>query len=354
MAEVILKNQILIGDFKTPYIIAEVNSSHHGDIDTAKEMIKQAKLCGCDCVKFQSWSAESLYSKTFYDSNPIAKRLVQKFAVSENELLEIVAYCEYVGIAFSSTPYSKAEVDFLIDKCNVPFIKIASMEINNYGYLRYIAEKKIPAILSTGMAEIEEIRKAVNVFQTAGNSQLIILHCVSIYPADPITINLNNIIGLRNEFPNYPIGYSDHTLGIEIASAAVALGACVIEKHFTLDSKKMGMDNNMATEPEQMKSMVEHCKNVCLAMGHHDRILSTQELDQRIKMRRSIVAARDLSKGTQITYDDIDVKRPGSGMSPENINSLIGKTLVRDILKDTLIERTDFLESASYTDITRE
>lgn len=344
MAEIRLRDQTLIGDYKKPYIIAELNSSHNGSIEAAKEMIMKAKECGCDCVKFQSWSAESLYSKSYYDANPITKRLVEKFSLSEAELLQLVDYCRNIDISFASTPYSKSEVDFLIDECHVPFIKIASMEINNYDFLKYIAEKMVPVILSTGMANIGEIRKAVNLFQQANNNQLILLHCVSIYPAEPSIIHLNNIIGLRNAFPGYPIGYSDHTLGIEIASAATALGACVIEKHFTLDNKKMGMDNNMATEPNDMKKLIENCENVHQAMGGFERVVSASENEQKIKMRRSIIAAKDLLKGATITFEDLDVKRPGSGLSAEMIGQLIGKTLNNDISKDTMILASDLLE----------
>lgn len=341
MAEVILRDKTIIGDYKKPYIVAEVNSSHNGDVQTAKDMVKRAKEAGCNCVKFQSWSAESLYSKSYYDSNPIAKRIVQKFSLSEDELLDIANYCNEIGISFSSTPYSRSEVDFLVDKCNAPYIKVASMDINNYSYLEYIAKKDVPVILSTGMAELDEIIKAVKVFETVKNKQLILLHCISIYPAEASTIHLNNIIGLRNEFPNYPIGFSDHTYGTEIAAAATALGACVIEKHFTLDKSKMGMDNNMAIEPDEMAELVKNCNNVYEAMGTAEKIVSQAEYEQRKKMRRSVIAARDLPKGTIIKLEDLDVKRPGDGLPPEYIEKLIGKTVNCEISADTMILKSN-------------
>lgn len=341
MAEVILRDKTIIGDYKKPYIVAEVNSSHNGDVQTAKDMVKRAKEAGCNCVKFQSWSAESLYSKSYYDSNPIAKRIVQKFSLSEDELLDIANYCNEIGISFSSTPYSRSEVDFLVDKCNAPYIKVASMDINNYSYLEYIARKGIPVILSTGMAELDEIIKAVKVFETVKNKQLILLHCISIYPAEASTIHLNNIIGLRNEFPNYSIGFSDHTYGTEIAAAATALGACVIEKHFTLDKSKMGMDNNMAIEPDEMAELVKNCNNVYEAMGTAEKIVSQAEYEQRKKMRRSVIAARDLPKGTIIKLEDLDVKRPGDGLPPEYIEKLIGKTVNCEISADTMILKSN-------------
>lgn len=343
MAQVILKDKTIIGDYKKPYIVAEVNSSHNGNVELAKEMCKKAKEVGCDCVKFQSWSAESLYSNSYYAANPIAKRIVQKFALSEEALQDIVNYCKEIGISFSSTPYSPPEVDFLADKCDAPYIKVASMDINNYEYLKYIAKKGIPVILSTGMAEIDEVKKAVKVFEEAGNTQIILLHCISIYPAEASTIHLNNIMGLRKEFPQYPIGFSDHTYGTEIAAAAVALGACVIEKHFTLDKAKMGMDNNMAIEPEEMQALVKNCNNVFEAMGIEERIVSQAEYEQRKKMRRSVIAARDLIKGSTISVEDLDVKRPGEGLPPEKVQMLIGKVVKHDISADAMILDSDII-----------
>jgi N-acetylneuraminate synthase len=217
------------------------------------------------------------------------------------------------------------------------------MDINNYSYLEYIAKSKAPIILSTGMSEIEEIIKAVSTIENAGNDQLVLLHCVSIYPSDPSTINLNNILTLRELFPKYPIGFSDHTIGTEIATAATALGVAVIEKHFTLNKNKMGMDNNMATEPEEMIQMIKGCHNVHKAMGSKERIVSQAEYEQRKKMRRSIVAARDLIAGIKVSVNDFDVKRPGTGLAPEKIEQLVGKKLAHDIKADTVISETDFV-----------
>jgi len=341
MSDILLKDKNIVGNFKKPYIIAEVNSSHNGSIEIAMEMIKKVKDAGCDCVKFQSWSAETLYSKTYYDKNPISKRIVDKFAISEHHMIELAKYSKEIGISFASTPYSKAEVDILVDKIQVPFVKIASMEINNYGYLSYIAKKGIPVILSTGMSDMDEIKKAVKVIEDTGNNQIVILHCVSIYPAPPGIINLNNIITLQKEFPNYVIGYSDHTLGTEVASASIALGSAVIEKHFTLDKSKMGLDNNMAIEPDEMKNLVNQCHNVYNAMGSKERIVSDLEKAQRVNMRRSIIAIRDMKCGEIIKESDLDFKRPGNGLTPEFLPKIIGKELTNDIEADCLIFEKD-------------
>jgi sialic acid synthase SpsE len=344
MAIITLRDGTKLSDFGKPYFVAELNTSHFGNLDTAREMIRSAKDIGCDCVKFQSWSTESLYSKSYYDANPIAKRLVSKFSLSDGGLLELADYCRTLDIGFASTPYSRQEVDFLVDRCSVPFVKVASMELTNHPFLDYIGRAGAAIVLSTGMGDIDEIRRAVDVIAATGNLNLCILHCLSMYPAPPAVIRLNNILGLREAFPDFPIGYSDHSLGSEIPAASIALGACLIEKHFTLDRSKLGMDNQMATEPEEMAAMIQACRNVHSALGDKARVVPADELAQRAKMRRSVVAARPISKGSRLTLADLDAKRPGTGIPPESIPSLMGKTVLRDIAADTLILDGDIAE----------
>jgi len=342
MPTLTFKDSVKIGSDNAPYIIAEVNSSHNGDMNTARKMIDAAAESGCNCVKFQSWSAESLYSRSYYKENPIAKRFVKKFSLDENQLSELAAYCRSKGVAFSSTPYSNKEVDFLVDTAQAPFIKIASMELNNYPFLEYIAQKNVPIVLSTGMGDMDEICKAVEIIENSGNRQICLLHCISIYPADASTINLKNIVGLQNRFPQYPIGFSDHSLGTEMAAAAVALGACLIEKHLTLDKTRIGMDNQMATEPSEMAKLVSQCHNVYNALGCTERKVNQEELDQRKNMRRSLVYTRNLKAGDVLTESDIDSKRPGTGFPPNRKESFIGKKLMRDTEEDTLLVKEDF------------
>lgn len=342
MGKCVFRDGTIITDYGKPYIVAEVNSSHNGDVSVAKQMIDAAVEAGCDCVKFQSWSADSLYSKSYYDANPIAKRFVKKFSLLPEQLKDLAQYCNERGIAFASTPYSKAEVDFLIDDCKAPFIKVSSMELNNPLFLKYIGGKNIPVVLSTGMSTIEEIENGISILENAGATQITILHCVSIYPTELDTINLNNIVGLRERFSNYPIGFSDHTKGDVAAVAAVALGASLIEKHLTLDSKKVGMDNGMATEPEEFMQLVSKCNDIYKAMGTTSRIVSDLEMEQRKKMRRSIVSVNDIKKGDKIKFGDICAKRPGTGISPDKFDCVIGKVALRDIEADTLIMPEDF------------
>ena len=179
--------------------------------------------------------------------------------------------------------------------------------------------------------------------EDAGCKEICILHCVAVYPPKNETLQLNNILGLRARFPNYPIGYSDHSIGVEMAGAATALGACLIEKHFTLDKYRLGMDNAMAIEPSEMTQLVNSCKNIHGALGSQERVLSKPELEQKIKMRRSVVSTRPIKKGNIISMDDLDAKRPGSGISPVNLKSLIGKTAQRDINGDELILNDDVI-----------
>lgn len=341
MAKLILRDGTELSNYGKPYFVAEVNSSHNGDVAVAKRMIDAAAEAGCQCVKFQSWSAESLYAAEYYKANPISKRFFVKFSLSEDQLMDMAKYCRSKGVQYCSTPYSKKEVDFLLDECEAPFVKIASMETNNHPYLRYIAKKGAPIVFSTGMSTIEEVKKAVEVIEDAGNSQICLLHCISIYPPEMNTIHLNNILGLRELFPNYPIGFSDHSIGCQIANAATALGAALIEKHLTLDHKKIGMDNQMAMEPEDLKNLVNGCNDVYEAMGSKERVVLQAEVEQKAKMRRSVIAARDLKAGQVLTADDLDAKRPGTGISPDRIDSMIGMTVTRDITADELLKESD-------------
>lgn len=341
MSKIILADGSIVADYTKPYIIAEVNSSHNGDIETAKKMIDAAVEAKCDCVKFQSWTTASLYSQSYYKNNPIAKRFVDKLSLDSSQLKEMAEYCREKGIGFSSTPYSKEEVDFLVEECQVPFIKISSMEVNNSEFLEYIAQKRIPIIISTGMSDIEEIENAVDILVNAGNSNLILLHCVSIYPTPLENANLNNIIGLRERFGNFPIGYSDHTLGDTAAVVATTFGAAVIEKHITLDSKKIGMDNQMAMEPEMLKQLVQKCEETVKCLGTKGRVVTEEEYKQRNNMRRSIVTTKKLEAGHVLVREDMDVKRPGSGLPPNKIHELIGMRINKDIDSDMLIMMSD-------------
>lgn len=341
MAKITFGTGRVLSDYGEPYMVAEVNSSHNGSVEVARAMIDAAVEAGCDCVKFQSWSAASLYSSSYYKENPISKRIVTKFSLSPAALKDLSDYSRGRGLDFCSTPYAREEVDFLLDECGAPFVKIASMDSNNLVYLRYVARKGAPVVLSTGMSSLEEVKRAVDTLVGAGNQQICLLHCISMYPPEPDTIHLNNIIGLREAFPDLPIGFSDHSRGIEMAVAATALGAALIEKHLTLDSKKIGMDNQMATEPEEMKQLVSCCRNVHIALGNKERVVLEAEQAQMKKMRRSLIVTKDLPAGAVLSLQDLDAKRPGTGIPADMLEDMIGRTLKRSVEADTVLTMDD-------------
>jgi N-acetylneuraminate synthase len=343
MSHITLRNGRRVGDYLKPYIVAELNTSHFGDLNIAKKMIDQAKLAGCDCVKFQSWSPDTLYSEGYYQENKITKRVVTKFSLGNDQLKELSSYALEKKIDFASTPYSIEEAKFLVEECNVPFVKIASMELNNLKFLEQLALLGVPLVLSTGMGTLEEIIAAVGVIESVGNDQLIILHCTSVYPAPPEIIRLQNIVGLRGEFPGYPIGYSDHSQGIEIPAASIALGACLVERHFTLDSARIGMDNQMATEPEEMRILITACHKVYYAMGGFGRILGAEEKGQISKMRRSMVSKVDIEEGCALSEEKLEFKRPGNGISPTDLPKFIGMKTNKFIKAGSTIATDDLV-----------
>jgi N-acetylneuraminate synthase len=277
-------------------------------MDLARKLIIQAKEAGADCVKFQSWSKESIFSRKTYEENYFVaddyrsrtdytlEQIVEEFSISEEELLEMKTFADQVGIDCTSTPFSKREADFLVDKLNSPFIKVASMDLNNYPFLEYLAKKNRPIILSTGLSELYEIDKAIRTIENAGNNKIVILHCVSIYPPKDEQVNLRNILTLQKIYPNYPIGFSDHTLGTSIPIASVALGVCVIEKHFTLDKNMFGWDHKVSATKDEMALIVSESQRVNAALGDF-RISCVEDQERKTSFRRSIISTRAIKKG---------------------------------------------------------
>lgn len=325
-------------DRKRPYIIAELNTSHNGDLILAKKMALEAKKAGADCIKLQSFSSNTLYSDKYFENDRISKRFFDKVSLSNSELVEISNYCKEINVDFSSTTYSSDELKFLVEKCNPAFIKVASMEINNHYFLKEISQYKLPIVLSTGMSTIEEIQTAVYTLESNKDIDLTILHCTSNYPTDLSDVNLNNIITLKEKFPQHQVGFSDHTLGIIAPIVASVIGISVIEKHFTLDSSVIGMDNQMASEPRVFAEMKSALDKINIALGEHDRVLSEGEIKMKMKMRRSLVLSKDITAGTTITIDYLDFKRPGSYIPVSEIDNVIGKKVSLNL------QRGDYLE----------
>jgi N,N'-diacetyllegionaminate synthase len=334
-----------IGPGSTPYIIAEIGSNHNGDMDLCRRLIDSAAEAGAQAVKFQSWTDKSLIAQEEYARNTSysdkkkhfgsLREMVTAYQFTAQQHVEAAAHCKSRSITFCSTPFSIEEVD-LLEKLDVPFFKIASMDIIHLSLLKYVASKQRPVVISTGMATMAEIEQAVETVRGEGNNQIILLHCVSIYPPEYDTIHLRNMATLQHAF-GVPVGFSDHTLGTAIPLAAIALGACVIEKHFTLDQDMEGWDHAISANPEQLRAIVEEGKHVVMALGGSQRTVSAAEAEKRKKFRRSLVTTRDLQRGHILTQSDLDAKRPGTGIRPDEISYVLGRRLASDMIADQVL-----------------
>ena len=333
------------------YVIAEIGANHNGDINLAKKIIDEAKKSGADCVKFQSWQPDSIASKKEYEDNinytdskkkhfGSLKDMVDKYYLSFDEHRILKDYCNEINIDFSSTPFTLEEVD-LLTSLDVPFLKVASMDIVYYDLLKYMAKTGLPIILSTGMASLSEIDLAIKTLDDAGAKNIIILHCISIYPPKNEDIRLRNIEMLSNTF-DLPVGFSDHSIGTAIPLASVALGSLIIEKHFTLDKDLPGWDHAISANPEELAAICSGAKYIFDSLGGTKRILSQAEVEKKQKFRRSLVYSSNLPKNHIITKADLKGKRPGSGIPVENKEFYIGKKLTKRVLQDQLLINKDY------------
>ena len=338
----------LVGPGQPCFIIAEAGVNHNGDIELAKRLIEEAKAAGADAIKFQTYSTESVIVK----DAPKAQYQLQTTDVSESQfdMLErlrltyeeyavLKAHANQVGIAFFSTPSDKSDVDFLIS-IGVSVLKIASMDLVNYPHIDYIGRQGVPVILSTGMATLGEVEAGVTALQDAGCSEIVLMHCVTSYPAKHEDANLRVMETLRQAFQR-PVGFSDHTLGIIAPIAAVALGAVAIEKHFTLDTEMPGPDHASSLDPVAFKAMVEGIHVVESALGSPVRIPLPVELENRRTMRRSLVASVDLLAGTELRHEHLALKRPGDGLGAEFIRFLVGRRLRKFTPRDAKLSPDD-------------
>ena len=335
----------LIGEEEPSFIIAEAGSNHNGSLEQARKMIDVAAESGADAIKFQIFKAESLYSKYTpefsYLKGKSTYELIKSIETPREWIKELAGYCKEKGIVFLASVFDFEAVD-LLDKY-VPAFKIASFEITDLELIKYAAEKGKPMIISTGMANLSEIEDAINAIKSVGNDDIddiddiILLHCNSLYPTPIEIVNLKAIETMRTAF-KVPVGFSDHTLGIHIPIAAVAMGACVIEKHFTLDRNLPGPDHSFAIEPDELKEMVNCIRNVEKARGSGIKEKSELESEEMyIKARRSIHAKVDILKGTKITRDMLIIKRPGYGIRPKFIDIVVGRDVKKDIKEDEWI-----------------
>lgn len=327
------------------YIIAEAGDNHNGDFNTALKLVDVAKRAGADCVKFQTFVTEEIISKyaemAEYQKKNTGKEesqfeMVKRLELSFDEFRKIKEYCDRVGIQFLSTPFDLKSVDFL-NELGVPFFKIPSGEITNYPYLIKIAHTGKPVVMSTGMCEPDEILAAINVLEKNGSGEITLLHCNTEYPTPLKDVNLYAMRTMKKMFGK-KVGYSDHTKGIEVPVAAVALGACVIEKHFTLDKNMPGPDHKASLEPDELGRMVKNIRNIEIALGDGVKRVSESERKNIAIARKSIVARRNIQEGEILTEENLAVKRPGTGINPMQWMEVLGTRAVRDFKKDELIE----------------
>lgn len=323
-------------------IIAEAGVNHNGDIKLAKKLIDVAVEAKADYVKFQSFTAEKLvskiakkaeYQKQTTDSNESQFEMIKKLELSEKDHLELIEYCKLKKIGFMSSPFDTDGIGYL-DSLGVDFFKIPSGEITNLPYLRELARFDKPIILSTGMANLGEVEDAVEILK---NKKLTILHCNTEYPTPMTDVNLKAMLTMKDHF-KVDVGYSDHTLGIEVAIAAVALGATVIEKHFTLDKSMEGPDHKASLAPEELKQMVSSIRNIEKVFGSGIKEPSNSEKKNIEIARKSIVALTNIKVGDTFSKDNLTVKRPGTGVSPMKWDDIIGTTSTRDYFSDEVIE----------------
>jgi N,N'-diacetyllegionaminate synthase len=327
------------------FIIAEAGVNHNGSPDLALRLIDAAHASGADAVKFQTFRADLLATPAAHKA-PYQERTTAS-AESQFEMLRrleldagvhqlLINHCRKIGIEFLSSPFDMQSAD-LLATLDVSLFKVPSGEITNHPFLEHLARKGRPMILSTGMSTLVEVEEAVHVLQSAGVSELTLLHCVTEYPAPYAEINLRAMQTLRTAF-GLPVGYSDHTQGIEIAVAAVALGATVIEKHFTLDRAMPGPDHAASLEPAELGQMVAAIRHVESALGTGIKAPAACELANISVARKSVVATRSLATGDRLAAGDLAIKRPGNGIAPKLLPTLIGRLLRTNVVKDEVIK----------------
>ncbi|CBH23620.1 Sialic acid synthase [Salinibacter ruber M8] len=328
-----------VGGDNPPFIVAEIGSNHNGDMDLCRDIIDAAVGAGADAVKFQSWTEETLISEEEYQRNTeyenkkkhfgTLREMVREYQLTPDQHHTIQEYCQERDITFCSSVFSEQEADLLED-LDVPFYKIASMDINNLPLLDYVAHKGRPMIVSTGMATMAEIEQAVHTIQEAGNDEIVLLHCVSVYPPDMDLMNLRNMETLQTAF-DVPVGFSDHTLGTSIPLAAIARGACVVEKHFTIDKDLPGWDHAISSDPEEMETLATEGKRIQRALGSSVRTVSQEEHEKRKQFRRSAIAQKPLAKGETLRSEDIAFKRPGNGIGPDEFEYAEGRKVAKSV-----------------------
>lgn len=328
------------------YIIAEAGVNHNGSLKLAKEMVTKARESGADAIKFQTFKSErvvsSLAEKAAYQientgsADESQLEMVKKLELSFDDFRELQAFSKEKGIQFLSTPFDLESIDFL-NQLEMPFWKLPSGEVTNYPYLVKIAQTHKEIVMSTGMCTLDEISEALAVLRENDAGKIALLHCNTEYPTPMEDVNLKAMETLRKAF-DAPVGYSDHTKGIEVPIAAVAMGATIIEKHFTLDRNMEGPDHKASLEPSELKAMVQAIRNIEKAIGIGDKKPTPSEIKNIAIARKSIVASQLIKKGEAFTEQNITTKRPGTGISPMKWRQVLSQKAKRDFTEDELIE----------------
>jgi N-acetylneuraminate synthase len=338
-----------------PYIIAEIGANHNGDLDLAYTMIDKAKECGADAVKFQHFDRYNFCTQKSLDdldqgivklenvpsfdipelSLHSIKDQMDAFSFTKDQMIDVLKYTKNKKLDFGCTTEDIAGAEFLLS-IGVDFIKVASSDCTNIALINFLSTIDCPVLLSTGMATFEEIETAYKLLNNGTNNHFALLHCVSVYPPDSSIINLKFIETLKSQF-SCPIGYSDHTLGISITLASIAVGAVIIEKHFTLDKSLPGWDHSVSANPQELTNICNESKEVYKSLGSHNKNLSSVELSKIPILRKSVTANRFIKSGEKLTFKDICFKRPGDGIPSNKIYNIIGSTFLEDVCEDETI-----------------
>jgi N-acetylneuraminate synthase/N,N'-diacetyllegionaminate synthase len=335
----------VVGDGAPAFLIAEAGVNHNGDLDLARRLVDVAAEAGADAVKFQTFRTSALVSreapKAAYQQlttrgDETQHDMLARLELGAAEHATLKAHARARGLIFFSTPFDEASADFL-DALGVPLFKVPSGEVTNLPFLRHVAAKRKPVVLSTGMATLAEVDAAVGAIRAAGDPPLVLLHCVSAYPAPAEDTNLRAMDTLRARF-GCPVGLSDHTIGLEVAIAAVARGAAVVEKHVTLDKRLPGPDHAASLEPPELAALVRAIRIVERALGDGDKRPMPSERDTRRVARKSLVAARALEPGDVLVRDAVAIKRPGTGISPADLEQVLGRVVARPVATDEVLE----------------
>lgn len=328
-----------LGANEPVFIIAELGVNFE-TLEAAQILIEAAARAGADAVKVQTYRADTLTTKKAVfdmENTGITSQydLFRKFELSADTHRALFAYAQERNILLFSTPSHATDVD-LLEKLAVPLYKVGSDDLTNLPFLRYVAGTQKPIILSTGMSTLDEVREAVDAVLSAGNDKLVLLHCVSLYPCQPQNVNLRALITLRETF-HRPVGFSDHTQGIEACLAATALGACALEKHFTLNKNAPGPDHLLSSDPTELAQLVRAVRNIEKALGDGIKRPQQAEQKQRTNNRKSLVTVGSIRKGEPITPEKIGIKRPGSGIPPKYFEEILGKPAKQDIAEDEVL-----------------